>query len=177
MHVFRDKRGVTLVELVVVTGLFAVVGGLAVAFFLSVITGRARSLARIETQEQARVAMQRMVYEIRRARGIEGTSDFDVNLAVVPGSTLDLDMEDIARDPTTFLVASGVLRMSQAGGSAVDLTTADVTVSDLTFSDYSTANGLSQNIGVSLTIEHVDPTGGDAPFSYSLRSTVELRDE
>lgn len=177
MNLRTDNRGSTLVELVVVTALFAIVGGLSVAFFIATLTGRARALARIETQAQARFAMERMVYEIRRARGTEVTSDFGVDLATTPAATLDLDMEDVPRDPTSFSVSSGVLRLEQAAGGPVDLTTGDVTVDSLVFDDRSSANGLSKNIKVTLTVTHTDPNGGNVPISYTLRSAVELRDK
>ncbi len=163
----ESKRGFTLVELVVVISLFTVIGGLAIGFFISTITGRAKAQARIETQEHARFAMHRMAYEIRRAQGIELTSDFGVNLATTSGATLDLDMADAARDPTTFDVA----------GSAVELTSDDVSVTSLTFDDRSSPNGRSTNIKMTLTVEHAATAPTDLPFSFTLHTTVELRDK
>lgn len=173
----RNQHGTTLVELLVVTGLFVIVGGLAIGFFLSAFTGGAKAKANIEAQENARFAMQRVVYEIRRSRGIEVTSDFGVNLATTSGTTLDLDMTDALRDPTTFQVAGGVLQMQQGTGGFVDLTSDDVTVTNLTFDNRTTGNGRSRHIKMILTVTHPDPTGAEAiEIVYTLQTTVELRD-
>jgi len=170
-----DQRGFTLVELIVVVAVFAVVGGIAISVFLSILTGRAKAQTRAELQEHARLGVSRMVYEIRRARGIEVTSDFGVNLAVDGSATLDLDMPAVPNDPTTFSVASGILLMTQGTGSAVELTSNDVTISNLTFENRTVGNGRSRNITFTLTLTHQDPTGRPVDLSYTIESGAELR--
>lgn len=177
MNILHDKRGTTLVELLVVTALFVVVGGLSIGLFLSTITGGAKAKANIEVQENARFAMSRVVYEIKRARGLEVTSDYGVNLAAVGGSTLDLDMPDAGRDPTTFQVVGGVLQMKQGAGAFVDLTSDDVTVTNLQFDDRTSANGRSENVKTTLTLTAPDPARPGVDVTYTLRTTTELRAE
>lgn len=171
-----DERGVTLVELIVVIAVFAVVGGASVGFFVSTYTGRAKAHARAELQGQVRFAAARVAYEIRRARGFEAASDYGVNLASVPG-TLDLDIEDVADDPTTFDVSAGVLRMSQGAGPFVALTSDEVTVTDFTVDDRTSGNGRSRNLKVTLTARIQDPTGTTAlDYSYTVTTAAEARD-
>ena len=102
MTPMMNRRGFTLVEMLVVIALLALVGGLAISFFLSTIGVRAKAQHRLEVQENARLVLARVEYEIRRARGVEATTDFDVNLATTGGATLDLDMSAAGNDPTTF---------------------------------------------------------------------------
>ena len=165
----HDKSGMTLVELVVLTGLFVVVGGLAINFFLATLTGRAKATANVEVQEQARFAMQKLVYEIRRSADVDPTTDFGVNLATTGGATLDLDNNDVALDPTSFQVVGGVLVMDQGATTGLEITSDDVQVTELTLTDRSTGNGRSKHILITLTVGHPDPSGTSSlDISYTL---------
>lgn len=175
MLVQNDKRGTTLVELLVVIALFTLVGGLAIGVLIATISGSAKSKSLIETQENARFAMQQMVYEIKRSRGIEATSDFAVNLATTAAATLDLDMPDAPRDPTTFRVTSGVLQVRQGTGAFVSLTTNDVAVSALQFENRSRTNGRSRNIEITLTVTAPDASKSGALITYTVEGSAELR--
>lgn len=171
----HNRAGFTLVEMLMTATLLAIVGGLAISFFLSTLEARTKAQNRIETQENARLALNRMAYEIRRARGVEATTDFGVNLAAVAGSTLDLDMADAADDPTTFDVVDGVLRVTRGAGSPVALTTDDLVVTDLTLADRSSANGRSENVALTLTLEDPAGAGGEFGASVTVSTTIELR--
>ncbi len=170
-----DKRGTTLVELLVVTALFALVGFLGIGIFLATITGSAKSKKEMELQDNARFVMQRLSYEVKRARGLETTSDYGVNLATTAGSTLDLDMPDVPRDPTTFAVDSGVLTIKQGSAPAVALTTNDVSITNLQIDNRTTSNNRSKNIAVFLTVSAPDPARPGITITYTLRSAIELR--
>ena len=171
-----NTRGYTLVETLVVIGLFTVISFFSVQFFLGTLTGRAKAAAHIEIQEQARAAAHWITYELRRSRGFELTSDFGVNLASVTGSTLDLDTAVVGHDPTTFDIAAGILRLTYGAVSPMDITSDDVQVTNLVFTDLSSSNGKSLQAQFTITIEKQDPTGNPTPLSYTLTSTVELRD-
>lgn len=167
----------TLVEMIVVIGLFALIGLALTYFSTGAVLARARALARVEAQEQARFAMRRLAYEVRRARDVEATSDFGVNLAAVGGSTLDLDMREAPNDPTTIDVSAGLLRIKQGAAAAVNLTTDDVAVTGLTFEDRDSPTNRNRNVKVTLTVERPDP-GGDPNRTVivTLVSAVQLRD-
>lgn len=165
-------------ELIVTIGVFALVGGVIISIFISTITSRAKAHAHIEAQEQARFALERMTYELRRARGLEATTDYGVNIATSSGTSLDLDMSVGGNDPTSFTVVSGILYITQGAGAAVALTSDDVSVTNLTVDNRSTANGRSENVKVTLTVHKGDPTGqADSDVDYTLRTAVELRGE
>jgi len=174
MKLRTSQQGYTLVELILTIAILALIGALGVNLFLAVLNNRAKVMAQIEVQQNAHSAMERIVYEIRRAYDTEATTDFDTNLATTPGATLDLDMTDAGRDPTTFEVNSGVIQITQGAGSTVYLTSNDVTVTDLTIEDRSTGNGRSNNLRVNLTVESV-LTGLNAPEPTTIITAVELR--
>lgn len=173
-----NQSGATLVELLVVIGMFSVISVLTLHFFLGTLSGQAKTEGRIELQEQLRHSMERVVYEVRRARGIEAETDFDVNLATTIGATLELDMPDALDDPTIIDIASGILRITNGAGPTAALTTDEIEVTNLTISDRSTANGRSEQIHITLTGEKADPTGTSALDAVlTLETSIELRGE
>lgn len=169
------RGGFTLVEMLVSASLLALVGGLAIGFFLSSLEARAKAQHRVEVQENARAALARMAYEIRRARGVDASTDFGVNLAATPGATLDIDLSEASADPTTFDVDAGVLRVTRASGTPVSLTSDRLVVTNVTVDDRSSGNGRSENVALTLTIE--DPSGatGDLGAAVTVSTTLELR--
>lgn len=175
--IFKEKRGATLVEMVVVVALFAMIGLALVYFSTGIVMSRARALSRIEAQEHARFALQRITYEIRRARGFELGSDFGVNLATTPSTSLDLDMREGANDPTVIDVSGGVVRLKQGAGPAIELTSDDVTVTNLTFDNRSSPTNRNRNVKITLTVENPDPGGDvDRDIVMTLISAAQARD-
>ncbi len=169
------KSGVTLVELLLVVGIFALLLTSVAGFFIMTVQGRGKSQAHIEAQEQARFAMQKITYEIRRATSTNPSSSFGVNFASSSLYTLSLVTPASAssRNPTIFSVASGTLFIKQGTGSTTALTSKDVTVSSLIFTNLS--SGKSKDILVNMTISKVDPTGNTAlNVNYPLETTVEI---
>lgn len=172
----HNQEGMTLVEILVVMFLFLLISTFSINFLIMSVTGHAKAQANIEVQEHARTAMQRIVYEVRRAQGIEASTDLDTNLALSSASSFDLDMPDVDRDPTTFKVVSGILTLKQGADTAQELTSDDVAVTNLVFSDRSSANGRSRNIVIDLTVTHADPTGAASlDIEYHLQASAELR--
>lgn len=169
-----DQKGFTLVELILTMALLVLVGSLGVNLFLATITARAKVNAAMEINQNAALAARRITYEIRRSRGAELTSDFGVNLATTPGTTLDLDMPDVPRDPTSFDIASGVLRVTQGTGSTINLTSNDVSITNLTIDDRSTGNGRSANYKITLTVASTS-TAATAPNPVTVTATAEVR--
>ena len=170
-----NKRGYTLVETLVVIGLFTVISFFVVQFFLGALTGRAKAAAHIEVQEQARAAAHWITHELRQANALLPTSDFGVDLAVTPGASLDVSTSVSGRNPTSFFVVGGNLQRTYALNGAVDITSNDVSVTHLIFSNLSSGTGLSKQVRFTITVQKPDPLGGPNPTSYTLTSTVELR--
>jgi len=174
MRIRTNQKGFTLIELILTIALLTLIGSLGVNLFLAVLTARNKISSSMEIQQNATLAVRRLAYEIRRASDTEATSDFGVNLAAVGGSTLDLDMADVLRDPTTFDISSGVLRIQQGSGSTVNLTSNDVEITNLTFDDRTSGNGRTQNIKITLTVASTN-TSDRAPNPVTVATTVELR--
>ncbi len=168
------NSGFTLAEILVVVAIFSVLVGAMGKFFISTLSGRAKIQTHIEAQEQARLAASHIVYEMRRANGIAGTSVFGTNLATV-SSSLDLTMSVGSRSPTSFSVTSGILYIKQGTNAKVALTSNDVSVTNLTFTNLSPVGGRSKDILMNLTVNKPDPTGKTAVnVNYSLETEVNL---
>ncbi len=172
-------RGFTLIEFLVYSTIVVVIGVVSVEFILNIYEGKAKSTAYFEVQENARLAMERIVQEIHGAKNINlGSSSFGVNLATNPGTKLSLEMKDASLNPTEFDVSSGVLRIKQGVSGPYELTNNQVQVTNLTFRNFTSPNGKSINIGVELTIEYINPENlPQWQASIALRTTVELRDK
>lgn len=172
-------RGFTLIEFLVYSAIVVVVGVVSVEFVINIYEGKAKSTAYFEVQENARLAMERIVQEIHGAKNINtGLSSFGVNLAANPGAKLSLEMKDANLNPTEFDVSSGAARIKQGVSGPYDLTNNQVQVTNLTFRNFTSPNGRSKNIGVELTIEYINPENLPPwEASISLRTAVELRDK
>lgn len=162
-------------ELLVVIAVFTIIIGSMAKFFISTISGRAKVQTHIEAQEQARLAEDHLIYEIRRAKALVASSNFGINLAASSGSSLGLTMPDAAKSPTTFSVASGILYIQQGANAKVALTSNDVSVTNLTFSNLSPVGGRSKDILMNMTVTKPDPTGMTAlNVNYTLETGINL---
>ncbi len=171
----NQKSGTTLVELLLVIGIFALLLISIAGFFIMTVQGRGKSQAHIEAQEQARFAMQKMTYEIRRAASVNGNSNLNVNFASSSAYTFSLvePTSGVSRSPTVFSVVSGILYEKQGAGTSTALTSKDVSVTNLMFTNLS--SGKSKNILVNLTISKPDPTGNASlTINYPLETSIEI---
>lgn len=158
----QTNQGFTLIELIVYLGIVSVFMTSAVYFSWDILFGQVKSEVAQEVQQNSRVALQRMTYEIRRAKAINSV-----------GSGLSLSMAD---DTTTVFDVNvdGVLQINEDGGGAVALTSDKVQVTSLTFTDRSI--GDSKNVKIELTISHVNPENvQEWKREESFETTVEVR--
>lgn len=171
----KNATGFTLVELILVIAIFSIIIASITSFFVLVIRGKGKSVTRVEAQEQARIAMNRMTYEIKRSTSASSSSKFDVNIATTSTSTFILVSSVSARNPTVFNVSNGILYMKYGTSASVALTSKDVSISNLMFSKYASTNGRSNGIVVSMTVYKADASGQTAnDVYYPLETAVEI---
>ena len=167
-----NSTGFTLIELIIYIALVSIFIGGAVLFAWDIIYGRVKSGVQREVSQNLRLASKRIVHEIRNASGVNS----------VGTSTVSLVMDEAARNPTVFDVASGRLRIGYGSSGACPttapctLTSNEVTVTNLTFTDLSTAGGESVNIQFTITIDSNNPSGRQEwEKSQTYTTSVELR--
>lgn len=159
-----SQKGFTLVEFLLVLAIFSLVIVATAGFFIMTLQGRAKAQVHIEVQEQARLALERITYEIRRANGVNSAS----------GGTLSLSMSSSSRNPTVFSLTNGTLFMTQGTGSSTPLTSSYASVTSLSFTNLS--SGKSKNILIAMTLSKPDPTGNPTLSTiYPLEEAVEIR--
>ena len=144
----KNNQGFTLIELIVYTVLISLLAGAFISFSIDLTTTSQKSRTKIEVQQSARFALERILFEIRSAEGVNtGASTFNSH----PG-VLSLDVVALADDPTIFSLNAGVLEIKQGAAAAEPLTPDDLEVSNLVFSNRGT--GRTKNIKVELTVRH-----------------------
>ena len=152
-----NRQGITLIELLLYTGLVSVFLTAAVYFAWDVIFGGIKGGVHQEVQENLRFAAHRIQVEVRGADSINTSeSDFGVNLATNPGT--EVTFSGSAPDyPAKFRVDQGILQIKRGVESWISLTSGLVEVSDLSFTDLTDSN--SENVKFTLKIKYKNPSG------------------
>jgi type II secretory pathway pseudopilin PulG len=152
-----NRKAFTLIELLLYLGLVSVFMTAVVYFTWDVVLGNVKARVHQEVQENIRFAAHKAQLAVRNANSINaGESDFGVNLAANPGTTLSL-LGTGSYYPVQLRVEGSVLQIRHGGGSWISLTSSLVEVIDTTFTNLSDA--VSENIRFTLTIRHRNPSG------------------
>ncbi len=151
-----SEKGLTLLETIVYMALVSIVVLAFVSFALDVVGTAQKARVQQEVQQNARFVVERINHEIRSASSLNaGSSTFDSH----PG-VLFLATDDVLTNPIVFDVSGGVLRISEAGGAAQDLTSSKMTVSNFVITNLS-VSGRTSNVKVELTIDYKNPEGSE----------------
>ncbi len=146
-------------------------------FAVNLLYDRTRGDAQVEVRENVRIAAERMVREIERAKAVRvASSTFSQNLALPAngGKVLSLQMASSTLDPTEFSVLDGVLHIKQGSATGTPLTSEAVRVSTLQFENLSV--GKARNVAIFLTVETLNPGASPAlDVAVTVRSSAELR--
>lgn len=166
----RKSKGFTLIELIIYVALVSIFISGAILFAWDIIYGRVKSGVHQEVSQNLGLVSRRLAFELRRAEGINSMG----------GSSISLQMEDSARDPTVFEVIGDRLMIGFGGSgpcpvsAPCSLTGNRVRVTDLTLADFSIED--STNVQFSLTVESLNPSGRkEWERSETQTTAVELR--
>ncbi len=146
--------GFTLIEILLYTAIFAVVGGLMVGILLTVTQVQQRESAGAEVTGQLNFIMQTVQRLVSKSSNIE----------IEPGiatSTLKLRMEDPAKDPTCLSLVNGVVKLAEGPGAnpndckttTSDLTNSRVIVNTFNFKKFTQYPG-HDTVSIDLTITY-----------------------
>ncbi|NIT04371.1 hypothetical protein GTO10_05685 [Candidatus Saccharibacteria bacterium] len=151
------KKGFTLIELVLYTGLLMLFLTAATTALWDIILGNVKSSVEQEVQENLRYGAHRIQFEIRNSDSINaGASSFGVNLATNPALKVSFAAPN-PYNPVEFRVSEGVLEIKTGSGEWTALTSAAVEVTDLTLADLSDSD--SENVEFTLTLRYKNPSG------------------
>ena len=166
-----DKKGFTLIEILIYTTIIAVFLVTAINFSLGIIASKAKAKSVREVEQNSRFAIERMSQEIRRAVDIN-LSDSVFNQH--PG-VLSLAMPEDSDNPTVFdLSSDGALRITQGTSTPQILTSDQVEVSNLVFTNLS-PNDWSKNIKINLTVQYKNSQREEFNSSSTVETAIGLR--
>ncbi len=120
------RRAYTLIELLVFTGIFALV---AVGFITVLVTAtrvQTEQIAATSVEQESQFLLQQIQYYVEASSLVDAPQD-------TASSTLKLRMKNLALDPTIITLSGGQVTLQQGTGPAVPLTSSRVSVSGLTF--------------------------------------------
>lgn len=164
-------RGFTLIETILYILIIGMILSTLGLFLNHLLQARAKTLASSDLITAARTIQDQLSDAARRAEGINtGTSTFGTD----PG-VLSFNMVDVSVDPTVFSLtaADGQLRVSEAGGGSVLLTTDEVHITNLVFTNLTGVEDTGI-IQVQFTLEAAN-TSGSAYFDYEQSFETTLR--
>lgn len=162
---YENQNGFTLIETLIYGLLVSGMILAAVLFSLNVSDGNEKARAYQEVQQNARMAMERIVQEVRSASDLDSAgSTFNAS----PG-VLSLINNYAAKSPTVFSVSNNILNVQQGAAQPVALTSNLVKVTGLTFTNLSVANR-TKNIGISMTVEYINPGNNNL---YAASTTIQ----
>lgn len=164
-----SQSGFTLIELLLYVGIASIMLLVTSLFLSTLLQSRIKNQTIAEVEQQGLQVMQLVTQTARNAEAItspaQGTS----------ASSLTLDVIIVANDPTIFDLASGVIRVTEGGGSAVSLTNSRVTASAPTFQNFSRTN-TPGTIRIQFTLTHVNPEGrNEYSFTKTFTGSATLR--
>jgi type II secretory pathway pseudopilin PulG len=153
----KKQEGFTLVELVLYIGIISIIFSAIVPLVINIIYNSSKSAVQQEVSENARFISERILYEIRRAKGISSVSANSISLTnFSPDSTTVIDL------------SGGNVRINDNGTGVTNLNSTNTTVSDLTFTQAGT------NISFTMTVL-MNGARQEYQSSISLRSSATER--
>lgn len=173
-----DQKGMTYIEVLVYVFVMSIIL-LAFGYFaVNLLYDRTRGTAQTETRETGRIAMERIIQEIERAKSVRTTSStFGQNLALAAngGKMLSLQMASSTLDPTEFSVLNNILYIKQGSATASPMTPETVRVSQLQFENLSVGKARNIDVVLSVNVPGTAASGPATSVTTTLRSAAELR--
>lgn len=153
------KQGFTLIELLLYVALMGAVL-LAISVTLrTVLEARVQNQTVAEVEQTGIQVMQIITQTIRNAEDITSPT------AGTSASGAVIDVENVAKDPTTFDLSGNTLQITEGSNPAVALTGSRTVVSNLTFKNLSYA-GTKGTIKIEFTLSHINE-GDMNEYDYS----------
>ena len=162
----KKTAAFTLVEFLVYSALITIIVGMIVLVSVNVMGARARIITRGEVNHNARFALERMGYEIRRAESITSPSS---------GSSTSLTLVDGDGFTRVFGLSEGVLQMTIGGDTPIALTNDLVSATDLQVFNLSYPS-TPGTVRIETTIEFLNPLGRpEWEFEETFYTTENIR--
>lgn len=165
----KNNRGFTLIELLLYISIASIIVFTTASLLRFTLESRVKNQTIAEVEQQGSQVMQLITQTIRLAKAINSPTLGN------SASSLSLEVEDEASNPTVFDLSTGAIRIKEGIGIAVNLTSSKVSVSNLNFQNLSRAN-TPNTIKVSFTITYINSSGrNEYDFTKTFYGSANLR--
>jgi type II secretory pathway pseudopilin PulG len=170
----KEKKGITLIEVLVYIALLALASVIIVSFVISLITTQNKISLEKDTWENAQFAIDRISRDIQKASTInEGESTFEVNPGELTLNTY-INSGDINTTAVKYYISNDRLYTKEGDGAAEPLTGENVNVTNFYLKKYSPAS-VPPIVQVDISVEKSQGASGDLQASASASTSVSLR--
>lgn len=175
MYTRVNKKGFTIIEMIVSIGIFTVVAVAAVAALTSVIDANRRTRALTETNNNLNFVLQSLVREIRNGFNYGCDASQPSSTSPCTGGKSEFGFIDSSRDEVGFQLDSTdkSIERSVNGGTFQDITPSQVDITHLKFRVIG-SNDNNEQSRVEITIE-AQAGSGDATSTLNLQTTATQR--
>jgi len=173
LSIFSVKKntGFSLLEVLISTAIFSMVLLTVFSFFFSINASNSKTKADREAQENARMVLEEITYEIRGAKSIYTSTTTSSQLSLETTKYLPTGETGTFID---FFLCGTAICLKKESQNPVALTSDSVEVTNLTFSQI--LNGTKPSVQINLTVNYINPSGSINSFaSVNLTSTASLR--
>lgn len=148
----NKKRGFTLLELLLYVSIASIMLFVISAFLAILLESRVKNKTIAEVDGQGVYVMQLLTQTIRNAKSITSPA------IGTTANFLNLEMSLSSNDPTIFDEVGGVVQITEAANSAINLTSSRITASNIVFSNLSQVD-TPGTVRVEFTLTHKNPEG------------------
>lgn len=164
----KHNRGFTFIETILYVGILSIFITGVVNYALNFITIRTKSNVAQEVNDNLRLVMDRLSYEIRNATTLNSVS----------ATTLSVGTSETSRNPTVLSLINGQIFIKLGTGTSQPLTSDLVNISNLTFTNLSSGDTKSINISYTITANYINSSGRseyDRTQTYAGSSELRLK--
>ncbi|MFA6354852.1 MAG: type II secretion system protein [Candidatus Paceibacterota bacterium] len=166
---FKNKKGFTLVEILIYVVIFSILVTAMVSFGSSMTSARLKNQMTLEVNDQGAKVMKIIVDAIQNAHSVNSPT------IASSASSLSVVTEIPSTSPTVFYESSGILYTTEGGMQPIALTNNKVVVSNLLFSNFSHPD-TPDIIKVSFTLgNNTEGNSLGGMYSFSFNGSASLR--
>lgn len=168
MNKITAQKGFTSLELLLYTAVASLLITAMASFVVLFEENRIKNQSIAEVEQQGQQIIELLSHSIRNAEAITTPAPG------ASGEVLEIDVYDVADDPTVFSQSSGVMQITEGAGSAIDLTNSRVSISNLTFENL-TKPSTPGTVRMSFTLERqANTTRNPYIFEQDFVTTVNV---
>jgi len=164
-RIFTQNTGSTLIELIIYIALVAIFLSGAILFSWDASYAREKAIKKLAVDQNARIVLARISYEISKSQGINSVS------------ANNLVLENGIND-TTISLNNGVIQISYDGVGPYDLTSNQVFVTNLNFSETALEDDNTNSIQTQLSLRQANANvTGEFEATTTMSSSSELNNQ